>query len=470
MPNATCLINGQTLATQGTTGINVSGGSTITIKLANTSGVTSWSINCTNADGRNPNSAPALINATKSVDPVNFSATFTAPNTSVVDGYLTGAALQFTSIVNIGEWNQNTVTMGVFVVGPLGVRMVFNGETFESDATYGVSADINALNDQVFAVATSTGAGVIQLTNDLGGTYNAPVVVQLSGSGSGVAVPVGSYLKYGNAPAQTGAIRFSNNVSMQARNAANTQDISIAIVDSSNNVTLGDTAHAGSLSIGASGPILVQPNGTTSATHTSSALTLSVPSLLFANTVSAPTIKQNDLTTNGATAQTLTIHAQNETGTTSTGGGLTLASGTGTTQAGNVVIKTGTTQQINILPTEMDLATSGSITVMNGGRAEQTSATDTSADYTIDTTGGVKDYVVICKFTSSHLINLPSPATYIGRSLIIKVTGSISSSVTCTLHRNATENIDGLAADYVITAAWACVRLVTDGSDWFIIS
>lgn len=72
----------------------------------------------------------------------------------------------------------------------------------------------------------------------------------------------------------------------------------------------------------------------------------------------APGIKQADKTTNSGTGAALTIQAQNETGTTSTGGALNLTSGTGTSAAGAVVIKTGGT-------TRLTANASGVVTVAN---------------------------------------------------------------------------------------------------------
>jgi len=56
------------------------------------------------------------------------------------------------------------------------------------------------------------------------------------------------------------------------------------------------------------------------------------------------TIKQNDKTTASGTGATTTIQAQNETGTTSTGGNLVFTSGTGTTAAGVVITQQGGTE------------------------------------------------------------------------------------------------------------------------------
>jgi hypothetical protein len=61
------------------------------------------------------------------------------------------------------------------------------------------------------------------------------------------------------------------------------------------------------------------------------------PDLRFATANTTPKIWQADRTTNSGTGETLTIQAQNETGTTSTGGTLQLFAGSGTSSAGNVL-------------------------------------------------------------------------------------------------------------------------------------
>lgn len=59
------------------------------------------------------------------------------------------------------------------------------------------------------------------------------------------------------------------------------------------------------------------------------------------STVPNPTVKQDDVATNGVSGQTLTVQAQNATGTTSIGGYLDLSSGTGTTSNGSTRIFVG---------------------------------------------------------------------------------------------------------------------------------
>lgn len=68
----------------------------------------------------------------------------------------------------------------------------------------------------------------------------------------------------------------------------------------------------------------------------------------FTNSISAPKIYQADITTNSITGETLTIQAQNATGTTTVGGSLSLAAGTGTSTHGSILFKRGSTQVANI--------------------------------------------------------------------------------------------------------------------------
>jgi Pectate lyase superfamily protein len=186
MASAICTVNGQTLATSGTTGLNVAASSTITIALANPAGLNgqSWSITCTQSDGYNPNSAPALINATQSINYTTLTATFTAPALS--NGI--GAAMQFTSIVNTGQYNQASATFAVFVLGTTGNRLVFDGEGQESDATYGVAKDINV---GLSSLANVPSGVVFSAAHDLTGTPSSQTVVGIQGHTVVATAPTG---------------------------------------------------------------------------------------------------------------------------------------------------------------------------------------------------------------------------------------------------------------------------------------
>lgn len=86
------------------------------------------------------------------------------------------------------------------------------------------------------------------------------------------------------------------------------------------------------------------------------ALAATAANIQWATATISPTLNQADVTTNGATGATLKIQAQNATGTTATGGGAVVSSGTGTSAAGNVLLQTGGTTRVTITPS---LVTSG---------------------------------------------------------------------------------------------------------------
>jgi hypothetical protein len=136
MVSAAITVNGNPISQTGPSGANVTASSTVTLALASLSGVASWSIVCTSADDM---TSTATINSTLVI--TGFTATFTAPS---LDGYR-GRAMQFTSTVNAGSYNQNSDTIGVFVLNTDGERLFFGGESDESNATVGNAADLNAM-------------------------------------------------------------------------------------------------------------------------------------------------------------------------------------------------------------------------------------------------------------------------------------------------------------------------------------
>lgn len=137
----------------------------------------------------------------------------------------------------------------------------------------------------------------------------------------------------------------------------------------------------------ANGVINFQPGGATAL-----ALSATGSTLHWVNTITSPLLSQDNNTTNSATAQTLTVQAQNATGTTSTGGALVLTSGTGTTTAGNVGIQTGGVTRVAINPTFTtfnDTAAALKITPVSAGTTQITySSTVTAAQINQAATGG----------------------------------------------------------------------------------
>lgn len=89
---------------------------------------------------------------------------------------------------------------------------------------------------------------------------------------------------------------------------------------------------------------------------------------LAASTVTSITYGQTDKTTNSGTGATLTIQAQNETGTTSIGGNLVLSAGTGTSIAGALRLKCA-----NVTMIEAAEVVAGNKVIALGRKADLTS-------------------------------------------------------------------------------------------------
>lgn len=166
-----------------------------------------------------------------------------------------------------------------------------------------------------------------------------------------------STLSMGASPsAALGVIRLPGGATTQIgfRNNGLSADLAMLATDTSNNITLGNSTGATTIN---SANIFLQFGGTTKIGIGSTGFTYFAPNVLFDNAVAAPVIKQNTLTTNGATGQALTVQAMSCSGTTSTGGDLILASGTGTSTNGTI--------KFSNVPTATS-ATTGAATALPG--------------------------------------------------------------------------------------------------------
>lgn len=444
------LVNGSPVAG---VGANVLAGATVTVALQDSTGVATWVLICTSTDELN---TVAATNATLIINQTTKTATYTQPSTA------TGSAVQFTSTVDTGI----STTFGVFVLDPLGTRLFFPGETSESSGSFGVVADLNALGRSTLSVpnATSTTPGAIILTKDLGGVYNAPLVVGLQGNPIKVqtlgAAQDGYVLSWVNADSKYEAVSV-NSIAVAEATTTSFGTIKLA----------GDLSGAGTV---AAAPTVASVTGASAADTTinapagNSIVLTGTPRLLFLSTLASPVFAQSDLSTNSGTGQLLSIHAQNETGTTSVGGALTLASGTGTSTAGALSIKCGSTTLISLpTTTSVSIGSSTSITTISGGVDGYVSLIG-NANYTVDSSS--KDYLVLASVASSTK-TITLPAHVVGRMVTIKdIAGNLSATITMTIARNGgTGNIENVAASYVATAPFVVLRLVSDGSNWWLI-
>lgn len=109
-------------------------------------------------------------------------------------------------------------------------------------------------------------------------------------------------------------------------------------------------------------------------------------------------------------------------------------------------------------------ASSTAVHSINGGLI-QTTRTITG-NLTLDTT--TKDYLIFVT-TASGAISITLPAPVNGREFLFKDISGSANTNNITLVRNGSEKIEGLAASKVLQTNWGAWKLVSNGTDWFLI-
>lgn len=158
-------------------------------------------------------------------------------------------------------------------------------------------------------------------------------------------------LTIGNTFATTGNIRFPNATIMLAfRNSTDTANIAALTSLASGSLAIGDGININNinLNVPSANAVQLQSAGNNALVFTLRDSGQTV--IQFASTVTAAAINQANSAVASGVGAALTIQAQNNVGATSTGGGLTLTSGTGTTVAGSVLLQTGGTTQLTVPP------------------------------------------------------------------------------------------------------------------------
>lgn len=159
MPSPICEAkDGGGAFTATTNGKDVTPTNTVTIRLASTAGVSTWTITCFATD---ESSDAAAVTASLVVDAIAKTATFTAPSA--------GKAYLFRSTVNNGidangvAQASYSTTFGVYTLTG-GRRVHAVDETFESHSTFGWVGDMNSVIRNPTATTWPTGTGFFTLT------------------------------------------------------------------------------------------------------------------------------------------------------------------------------------------------------------------------------------------------------------------------------------------------------------------
>lgn len=190
--------------------------------------------------------------------------------------------------------------------------------------------------------------------------FGGSIVMSLSSTL--LAVAAGA-INIGTNPAAAGALRLANAAELRARNAANSADIILVSSNASDQAIYGDTT-TGQIFLAAQN-VLLRPAGTDRVQVTDTVFEWRLATVRFDVAVTNPTINQEVDATNAVTGDTLTIAAQDVTGTgatiggilalragnstNGTGGGVDIRSGTGLTSilAGNWQARIGSTLIMN---------------------------------------------------------------------------------------------------------------------------
>lgn len=248
--------------------------------------------------------------------------------------------------------------------------MVYNQADKTTNAGTGAPTTLQAQNE---TGTTSTG-GALNLTSGTGTTTAGNTNIQTGGTTRVAVNPTfttfndtAEALRITPVSAGTTQITYASTVTAAQINQTATagatgatmthQAQNAATTGGALNLTSGTGTTAGNVNLqtGAVTRVSVQPTFTsfsdTSEAYRITPVSAGATTLQAITTATSVTYNQGDKTTNGGTGFATTLQAQNETGTTSTGGALNLTSGTGTTTAGNVNIQTGGTTRMSVNPT-----------------------------------------------------------------------------------------------------------------------
>lgn len=239
-------------------------------------------------------------------------------------------------------------------------------------AIQGISVASVAISNGYVLTATGTANAEFQpfpvtISGDLGGTLASQTVEKLQGTALSNTPPTtNQYLQYNGTEWVPYTLTLGGDVtgSPTSNTVSNLQGHTLLITSPSNgDVLTYNTAFARWDNAPAAGGFTA--GGDLSGTSTNQtvlsaqndAIVFSASAgISFESSMGSPNVTQVDLTTASGIGHALTIQAQNETGTTSTGGALVLTSGTGTSTNGQVLVQVGGVTAIDLSTTTTSIS------------------------------------------------------------------------------------------------------------------
>lgn len=342
-PTWTTVSGDITISSTGSTTLNsISGSSPIAITPANLQWATATSSPLLSQADNTTNSAIAQTLTVQAQNATGTTANGGALAFKAGTGTTAGGAITFNTAATTSLTEAGRITAsGKWQFGTNSNQATSGSINFQNNTS--ILAFRNAANSADVIAFASNNANDLGVGGTLGHASQCRVVqlnctLAIQGFVSstqtlGMQIASTDFISLGLNASNSGTIRMSNGTTQGVwfRNAANNGDIAAVTLDSSNNLNLGN---------GNPLPVSIQTGTAT---------------VQWVNTVSSPTLKQADNTTNSATATNLTIQAQNATGTTAIGGNLVLTSGTGTSTNGNVNIQAGGTTKLSITPSALNI-------------------------------------------------------------------------------------------------------------------
>ena len=290
---------------------------------------------------------------------------------------LAGMSLSSANFLNIGTNNGGTST------------------TYPTQTTINASSQVNLYVAGIARAAVST-----TLFN-----LNVPTAMTSLTASLGIAAAGRSFFGDGST-ANGGTINLPNGSNVKARNAANSADLCVFDVNSSNNLSIGvtnaNTEHVNNVNLFGSNMVSMGLGSSTKFSFSTTVTNLGNPTLRFFSFVVSPVITQDNETTASTHADSLTVRAQTATGASSNGGDLVLASGAGTLRSGSLKLAVGAVDVLTIDSTWM-VRSGGLRSRIHDGLAEaSTSGAGTVAGLSFLSGANGRTYAVDAMLTSQH--------------------------------------------------------------------